>query len=428
MQYAWEVSVDSISVAIAVSSGEIASGLIAVVERHPLLDLCGVARSPADLARLLGRFRPAVLLISPQMLEELEGCELHGAGGHLPHLTLSFLLVNGGLRWERPDLLRAFRHPFLFCGALNADAQDPDGLYGALKEKVALFRDAVASSRTDLQGSIASDMVCIALVGCKGGAGCTLLSCTLSSALSRAGMRTLLLDLDRERSQLLHLKPAGEGKTLLDLLPLAEEISWDLVRMSVYRHADGFHLLPFGKRPGAGGGVELPETLLRNLGFIFDLVVMDLPGSLLHDFRAPLLASREVLLVCPADTLSVRCARDAASLLRRMGVDQRRLRLIVNRFGPHSSLHPHEISHAVGIEETRVLPEDARSGLDFAELAYLPHRESPLGKAVHALAEAVRGETRAPLGAGEREGPAALTMAPAAGKGGRKKALAPWRR
>ena len=422
------VSMNSVSVAIAVPSGEIASGLIGIVERHPLLDLCGVARSPGDLARLLERFHPAVLLISPQMLEELEGCEFSIAAGHLPHLTLSFLLVSGGVRWEEADLVRAFRHPFLFCGALNADTQDPDELFGALKEKVALFQDAVTSSRPAMEGRIPSGAGFVTLVGCKGGVGCTLISCAISSALSRAGTRTLLLDLDRERSQLLHLKPVGEGKTLLDLLPLAEEISWDLVRMSVYRHPDGFHLLPFGMNQGGSREVEIPEALLRNLGFIFDLVILDLPGNFLQDFRSPLLTSKEVLLVCPADTLSVRCARGTASLLRRMGIDQPKLRLVINRSGPHSSLRPHELSHAVGIEETFVLPEDARSGLDFAELAYLPRRDSPLGRAVHALAEALLGEAHAPRGTAARFLSAPPNRVPVAGKSGRKLALVPWRK
>lgn len=421
---------ENISVAMALSSGETASGLIAMVERHPLLDLCGVARSPQDLARLLGRFRPSVLIISPQMLEELEGHEFDGPGddGRFIHLTLSLILISGGLRWEEPDLVRAFRHPFLFCGTLHADAQDPDSLYATILEKATLFRDAFAGRRQDMEGGSLSGAGCIAMVGCKGGAGCTLLSCALSSALARAGARTLLLDLDRERSQLLHLRPAAEGKTLLDLLPLAEEISWDLVRVSVYLHPDGFHLLPFGRRDGADVVAELPEALLRNLAFIFDLIVLDLPGNLLRDLRAPLLTSREVMLVCPADTLSVRCARDTASLLRRMGVDARRMRLLINRIGPHSSLRPHEISHAVGIEVTSAFPEDAASGLDFAELAYLPRDGSPLGKAVRSLAETVIGTPEAPHATQER-GRSPLSMrVPGTGRGGGRSIFLSWRK
>lgn len=421
---------ENISVAMALSSGEMASSLIDMVERHPLLDLCGVARSPGDLARLIGRFRPSVLLISPQMLEELEGCE-PGSGSPGVRdacLTLTLLLITGGVRWEEPDLVRAFRHPFLFCGTLNADAHDPDGLYATLREKVLLFRDAVPGRRPDPEGDDPAGGGCISMVGCKGGAGCTLLSCALSSALSRTGARTLLLDLDRERSQLLHLKPAGEGKTLLDLLPMAEEMSWDLARVSVYRHPDGFHLLPFGRRDGAGVAAEPPEALMRNLAFIFDLVVLDLPGNLMRDLRTPLLTSREVLLVCLPDTLSARCARDAASLLRRMGVDAGRMHLLINRFGPRSSLHPHELAHAVGIEETVIFPEDAASGLDFAELAYLPRDDSPLGKAARELADALLAPLGTPRGMKERARGAPSPPFPGAARGAAKRSRLPWRK
>jgi Flp pilus assembly CpaE family ATPase len=192
------------------------------------------------------------------------------------------------------------------------------------------------------------------------------------------------MEMDRERSQLLHLKPRDEGKTVLDLLPMAEEISWDMVRLSVHRHAAGFYLLPHGRHESAGPGADssLPQSFLRNLLFLFDAVIQDLSGSAYPDFLPMLHHSPKVIFTSLPDTLSAACARHGAALLRKTGLDHDHLRLVVNRCGSHHALRPDELARAAGIALLAALPDDARSGLDFAELGELPRADSPLGKAV----------------------------------------------
>jgi Flp pilus assembly CpaE family ATPase len=133
-------------------------------------------------------------------------------------------------------------------------------------------------------------------------------------------------------------------------------------------------------------------VLLRNLLFLFDLVIQDSPACRLSGLPVLLHHDPEVMLVTLPDTLTATCARGIAASLRETGVEHDRLRLLVNRCGSHHTLSPDELARAAGIGLLAALPDDARSGLDFAELGELPGMDSPLGKAVADMAAAITGE------------------------------------
>jgi MinD-like ATPase involved in chromosome partitioning or flagellar assembly len=383
------MGMETISVAIAMQSGEMASRLIETVNSHPLLDFCGAARSLPDLLRLLDRFRPMVLLVSTSMMEEMEYSAQAGAARPLS-APLTFLVSSPEVSWSEKELARALSLPLRYCGLIDRNGHGAEDLFHRIKQKVDLFSldelplQPARNEKMDVRRSNAF----IALAGSKGGVGGTLLSCVLASALASAGRRVLLLDMDNNLSQLLHLKPRNDGKTALDLFPMAEEISWDLVRVSVHHHAAGFHLLPYGlnSEDCADRRGRIPDPFLRNLFFLFDVVVMDFPRPLRKEFLPLLHHSPTLLLVCLADTLSANCARITAGSLRRHGLDPRRLFLVVNRYGSGHALRPHELARAAGAELLACLPEDERSGLDFAELGEVPKLESPLGRAAAEMA------------------------------------------
>jgi MinD-like ATPase involved in chromosome partitioning or flagellar assembly len=393
------VTMNVISVAVALPSGEMASGIIASVEGHPLLDLCGIARSLPDLARLLERFHPQVLLISPSLMEDMEPDDLRPVDASNLNASLSFLLSEPGMSWGEEELTRMLRFPLSCCGLIKRESSSGDDLFQRIKEKVAACPAVEKGGIYSREGGSGhgAERGLITVAGSKGGVGTTLFTCSLAAALSSAGRRVLLMEMDSERSQLLYLKPRDEGKTLLDLLPMAEEISWDMVRVSAYRHPAGFYLLPHGRSESGikTADAAASEKLLRNLLFLFDMVVQDLSGPLSRDLLPMLHHSPLVLLVSLPDTLSATCARGESAFLRKTGLDHERLRLVVNRCGANHALRPDELARAAGIDLLATLPDDERSGLDFAELGELPRDDSPLGKAV-AVAVAKLGFNPAP--------------------------------
>lgn len=389
---------ETISLALAMPSGDIATGLIELVERHPLLELCGVARTPEDMRRILRRFHPDVLLLSPHMLDEMEEESWEGEEEAYRVLTPTFLVIGGELSLKKRELLNFFRQPFAFCGAVDLENTNSESLYTAARERVGLLRKVAAGNGLSKERDRPAGPGTITLISGKGGVGNTLLASSLAAFYAGENRRVLLADLDKDRSQLSLLKPIGEGKTLAELLPLAEEISWELVRISMFRHPAGFYLLPFGNRDRVEkeGRICIPSAFFRNLGFLFDLVIVDLPGNLVEDFLPVLLPSRAVALVSLADSISARCSRAVCHSIRRLGVEPRRLHLVINRYGRSASLHPHELSRAIGIDNPCLLPDDPRSGLDFAELGRLPRPDSALGKAISTLADLLEGDSDHP--------------------------------
>jgi len=384
---------ETISVAAALSSGEMVSEIIASIDDHPFLDLCGIARSIPDLLRLVMRFRPQALVMSPPLLEELDPSSLGREEILALGLPVTFLLSYPDMRWEKVELTHLLRLPLRFGGLIAGDQTDGVSLFHEIKDRVELHRGGkpVSIPEPGPSGNGGERTGLYTVMGTKGGVGTTLLTCTLAAAISSSGRRVLLMEMDRSLSQLLYLKPSCGGKTLLDLCPLAEEISWDLIKASVHQHAAGFHLLPYGHADNDGmtpvKGV--PEPLMRNLLFLFDVVIQDLPVSLRGDFLSMLHYCPTVLPVTLPDTLSATCARSIAAYLHRTGLARDHLRLVVNRCGPHHALEPEELARAAGMELLATLPDDPRSGLDFAELGELPRSESSLGKATAGMAAAL---------------------------------------
>ncbi len=372
------------TVALALPSGD-ASGLAEKVEAHPLLEACGVARTPEDLWRLVRRFRPDMLLISVQMLLELDEDASEPCAREA--LIPTLLVQEGGPPTVDASFSQLFRGPFAFCGTLDPERTDTEGLYRRIRERAELLRRMALHGPSPGMKRESSSSGLIVLAGGKGGAGNTLLAAALAACFAMREKRVLLLDLDRGRSQLSMLKPEGSGKNLVDLLPVAEDMSWEMARVSIYRHPSGFRLLPFGnlRRREGEGSPRIPASFFRNLNFLFDKVVVDLPGHLAEEFLSSLIPCHVLAVVTVPDALSARSARLLVQTLRALGADPRSLRLILNRIGGNSALQPHEISRALGIESVFSVPDDPRSGLDFAELGRLPRPESPLGKAAARL-------------------------------------------
>lgn len=399
---------ETISVGIALQGGEPATRIIAAIDEHPLLESCGIARSIPDLLRLLSRFEPAVMLISPALLEELEPGAADRAAAAALSSPLSFLLSEAETVWGEAELAGMLQQPLRFGGIINRDHLDGEDLYQRIRSRVELHEDRTAASgppRTrGHRGDRAAELV--VFTGSKGGVGTTLVSCTAAMVLAPIRRRVLLLDMDRELSQLLHIVPGNGSKTVSDLLPLAEELSWDLVRLSIHRHDTGFYALPYGRPAGerGGRGEGMPESFLRNLLFLFDTVIVDLPRPTGEVFPVLLRHVPVVLLVSMPDPLSANCARRASACLRRIGLDRGRLHMVVNRCGSHHVLGPEELAAAAGLNLLAPLPEDARSGSAFAELGELPRPSQPLVRAVAQMLAGLGFEAAPPDRAPSRSG------------------------
>ena len=191
----------------------------------------------------------------------------------------------------------------------------------------------------------------VVVAGAKGGVGTTTVSVNLAVQLARsAGKRVVLFDLGR---------PLGHAALLLDLetrfsfraaVESLDRLDSHLVQRitgeSQERRAVACAELP---KPMSGTGSP-PCSLARVINVAqssFDYVVADIGTSCSSEWAPVLRLARQVVLVTETNVPSLWSLERQMTLLRSLGIDSARLRLVVNRWHQAGRRSP------AGFRETR---------------------------------------------------------------------------
>ena len=240
----------------------------------------------------------------------------------------------------------------------------------------------------------------IAVAPSEGGSGASATALHLAAALSRLiSARVLLLDLDVPCSTLqfrLKMRPAF---TLADAVQRAAFL--DEVWSQVATKCMGMEVLP---APLLLEGVHLDSrrtlSVVRSAGRVYDSVVVDLPPVLDHPALDVALQADDVLLICTPEPSSLHLARRKIDELRRAGLAEKALRLVLNRADGPGAMGRSEVEETLQLPVTWTLSND-----------YVAMRQASLTATLirgdHELARQFRSIARELLGIGpEDEGPA----------------------
>jgi pilus assembly protein CpaE len=175
----------------------------------------------------------------------------------------------------------------------------------------------------------------IVVIGAKGGVGTTTVSVNIAVQLARsAGKRVVLFDLGR---------PLGHCALLLDLearfsfraaVESLDRLDSHLFSGLLANHKSGVQVLA-----GASSADEWDRISVASLARVvnvaqssFDYVVADLGCNCSTDWAPIVKLARQVILVTETNVPSLWSLERQITLLRTMGVDPARLRLVVNRW------------------------------------------------------------------------------------------------
>ncbi|MEJ5186613.1 MAG: ArsA-related P-loop ATPase [Candidatus Geothermincolales bacterium] len=368
-------------IAVGVAGGSSARTLAEKVDSHPLMGLTGLASELNDLLRMVERTQPDALLLPLSLARELSALPLEDLNPLL--CPICFIVCESAEADSEARVLLSL--PLRIGGSIDP-AWDADEMYRFISSRLRLFA-AERRGRTVRAGSRGRTSIHL-FVGGKGGCGTTLMAMSVSFLLARAEKRVLLMEPDPRNSQLGVFLGDKGGKSVPELLPLADDLSWDMLNRGLCRHTGGFFILPFqaatgGMAEGKAGEASSARWphLLRNLSFIFDHVILDAPPGAFAAFPIlPLLSS--VFLVCTQDIMSVQGTRNTVQGLRKYGVSSEKLWLLLNRYSRRCLVEPHHIVQATGLEIAALIPDRPNEGRDFAELGKLPLEKSPIYKSL----------------------------------------------
>lgn len=191
----------------------------------------------------------------------------------------------------------------------------------------------------------------------KGGAGATVIAAHLTGTLARLGREAILIDLDLDHADqtcVLGAEPAG--KTVGDLLRVAEELTVPTVQSVLWSHPLGFRAVLAPGRSGAAASVgeEAVRRVLRTVRETAQHVVADLPSGLGLAAHAAMRDATSVHLVLTPDLLGLRRARDLFADLKASGVESSRIQVVLNQAGG-TEISAQEVEAVLGVKEvTRV--------------------------------------------------------------------------
>jgi pilus assembly protein CpaE len=204
----------------------------------------------------------------------------------------------------------------------------------------------------------------LVFAGAKGGVGTTTITVNLAVQLARsAGKRVVLFDLGR---------PLGHAALLLDLetrfsfraaVESLDRLDSHLFSGLLANHKSGVQVLP-----GAANADEwdriTPASLARVVNVAqssFDYVLADIGSSCSSEWAPVLRLARQIVLVTETNVPSLWSLERQITLLRSVGVDPNRIRLVVNRWHRADEEALQAFEKRVKLQFTERLPNDYKA-------------------------------------------------------------------
>ena len=225
-----------------------------------------------------------------------------------------------------------------------------------------------------------------------GGCGSTTVACNVAAALAKE-QKTVLLDLDLIRGGVASYFDVRPRYTIGDVMESADKVDKQLLDNALTMH------------PGSGLAIlarpELPEDTQRVtqsgmirlfgvLGRVFENVVIDSLMSIDPVYSAVIAAADINLLVMQLNIPSAKNAERFVGVLRRMGIEASKIRIVVNRYVKKGAdIQPEEVERALGLKVSWTIPNDFKNAIgaiNFGEPVVLRAPRSEISTSLRDLA------------------------------------------
>ena len=346
---------------VALDAGANRDAVEAVIPVQPSIELVAIAESLEDGWEALSRHPIDAVVVA---------CA--GAGERAGEYALSFV---EGVAREFPDrpvvvmsdipataiVSRAFAagaEDVITLPASNGQPPSPSERDRVSAELVAALEKAIARRTRAAVAPGGGEGRIITVLGPKGGAGKTLVSCNLAVALGEAGKRVVVVDLDLQFGDVGLALGLPPGKTIYDLVTSGGAL--DAEKLSAYLavHESGAAALLAPSRPdqAAAIGTGFLRELFDVLRASVDYVIVDTPPGFTPEVIAAIDASTDICIVGMLDALSLKNTKLGLETLDLMGVEPERIKLVLNRADSRVGITREDVQAVTGRPPNALVP------------------------------------------------------------------------
>lgn len=201
----------------------------------------------------------------------------------------------------------------------------------------------------------------VAVLGAKGGVGCTLIATHLAAELA-AIHRVLCIDADFNMGDIAPAMDIIPKDTLADLIPRAAQVDERMLTGTVFVHPSKVHFLCQPDDVDRIGDVTSDDmyNIINAAAHGYQYVILDL-GNHIDEARGVVLnVADQILLVTTPDVVAVRDAHRMMRALQGIGVESKRINIVLNRVPKQPFLTRDTIESNLGAKVVGSISEDTR--------------------------------------------------------------------
>ncbi|MGL4554295.1 MAG: AAA family ATPase, partial [Gemmataceae bacterium] len=219
------------------------------------------------------------------------------------------------------------------------------------------------SARPGDNGSSRVESQVIAVIGSRGGVGCTTVGVNLGATLAQdPGFGVALVDLDLALGDADVLLDLVADYTLADVALNVDRLDMQFLKRSLCKHSSGMSLLPHPVQMEDAGLIR-EDHLTRVIGLLrasYTHLILDLSKSFSATDVTALGMADVILLVCQLELSSL---RNVVRMLMTLGNDEaigQKVKIVVNRVGSDNDISISKAEETIGKPIYWQIPNDAR--------------------------------------------------------------------
>ncbi|MGH7687064.1 MAG: P-loop NTPase [Candidatus Dormibacteria bacterium] len=355
-----------------------------------LVQVCGVAREPAELVDEARLRQPDVVLLGAGLTENGESELAHVVEAVAPHARILVIkpadangdVVSNGVRaiaagTSGAELVAAIR-------TANDAELTPETTEVAPQPSAPEPIHDVTPRSPRAAGEVRGEVFVVH--SGKGGVGKSVLASNLAVALAvEANSKVALVDLDLQHGDAgIMLHTDLHAKTIDDLADI--EVNQESLHEVMASGPEGVRVLLAPPSPDRAAHVARAtvRSVLQELRRTYDHIVVDTPAHLDDVVLDTIQDSDALLLVTTFNVTTVKSSRSTLRLLRTMGVNGGRVVLILNQMRPRTSVPRAEIEEILRYRMLTQLPYEpvVDDAVDSGRPVVLSHPRSQLSRHV----------------------------------------------